>query len=83
MLKEVLPSIKAPVVVFVYFNQLLRRGMDEFCAQAKAAGAAGLFRVWRTVNSHVKLFPLKVGRVHNQQILLQPLLAVSGSVYLG
>ncbi|KAL2652180.1 hypothetical protein R1flu_020308 [Riccia fluitans] len=37
-----LPQIKAPVVLFVYYNQLLRRGVEVFVKEAKAAGASGL-----------------------------------------
>lgn len=41
MLKEVSPQLTAPVVVFSYYNPLLRRGIDTFCKQIKNAGAAG------------------------------------------
>lgn len=42
MLAEVTPQMKAPVVTFTYFNPIMARGPDKFCAMAKAAGASGL-----------------------------------------
>jgi len=42
MVTKVGPTIKAPIVLFTYFNPIIRRGMDKFCAQIKAAGASGL-----------------------------------------
>lgn len=43
---EMLASLKGelhiPVVLFTYSNPLLNRGMEAFCHQAAAAGAAGL-----------------------------------------
>lgn len=42
MLASVAPSLKAPVVLFTYYNPIMRRGMDSFCKQIKAAGASGL-----------------------------------------
>jgi len=43
---EMLTSLKGeltmPVVLFTYSNPLLNRGMDTFCRDAAAAGAAGL-----------------------------------------
>lgn len=41
MVAKVAPTIKAPLVLFTYFNPIIRRGMDQFCAQIKAAGASG------------------------------------------
>lgn len=41
MLSKVSPSIKAPVVMFTYYNPIMRRGMDKFMQQIKAAGASG------------------------------------------
>ena len=37
-LKETSPSIKAPIVLFTYYNPILRMGLDAFCAAAKDAG---------------------------------------------
>lgn len=42
MLKEVSPRLTAPVVVFTYYNPIMRKGLDTFCQQIKDAGAAGL-----------------------------------------
>lgn len=42
MVSRVSPQIKAPLVLFTYFNPIVRRGMDKFCEQIKAAGASGL-----------------------------------------
>mmetsp|Transcript_24463 Transcript_24463/g.61615 ORF Transcript_24463/g.61615 Transcript_24463/m.61615 type:complete len:277 (+) Transcript_24463:2-832(+) len=42
MLSGVRDSITAPVVLFCYYNPIMRRGPDLFCEQAKAAGASGL-----------------------------------------
>ena len=43
---EMLASLKGelhtPVVLFTYSNPLLSRGMERFCQEAAAAGAAGL-----------------------------------------
>ena len=42
MLAELRTQLHIPVVLFTYSNPLLNRGMEAFCAQAAAAGAAGL-----------------------------------------
>ena len=42
MLAEVSPGLKSPVVLFTYFNPILKKGIDQFCKEAKAAGASGL-----------------------------------------
>lgn len=42
MLSSVSPTIKAPIVMFTYYNPIMRRGMDKFMQQIKAAGASGL-----------------------------------------
>jgi hypothetical protein len=34
-------SIKAPIVMFTYYNPIMARGLDKFCKQAKEAGASG------------------------------------------
>jgi tryptophan synthase alpha subunit len=39
---EAAPAISAPLVMFTYYNPIMARGLPAFCAQAKAAGAAGL-----------------------------------------
>ncbi|KAK3149064.1 hypothetical protein QOZ80_3AG0212460 [Eleusine coracana subsp. coracana] len=42
MLKEVTPELSCPVVLFSYFNPILRRGLANFTAAAKEAGVHGL-----------------------------------------
>lgn len=41
MVRSVAPGLKAPLVLFTYFNPIIRRGMDNFCKQIKEAGASG------------------------------------------
>lgn len=41
MVRKVSPSIKAPLVMFTYFNPIMRKGMDNFCSEIKSAGASG------------------------------------------
>lgn len=42
MVRGVAPGLKAPLVLFTYFNPILRKGLDKFCATIKEAGASGL-----------------------------------------
>ncbi|KAG2534580.1 hypothetical protein PVAP13_9NG070737 [Panicum virgatum] len=42
MLKEVAPELSCPVVLFSYFNPIVRRGLADFAAAAKDAGVDGL-----------------------------------------
>lgn len=42
MLKKSSGNLKAPVVLFTYFNPILKKGIDTFCSLAKDAGASGL-----------------------------------------
>jgi tryptophan synthase alpha chain len=42
MVSRVAPTLKAPLVLFTYYNPILRKGVDKFCAAIKAAGASGL-----------------------------------------
>ena len=42
MLKTVSPTIRAPIVLFTYYNPILNRGISTFMQQAAAAGAKGL-----------------------------------------
>lgn len=41
MVRATSPQLKAPLVLFTYFNPILRKGLDKFCTQIKAAGASG------------------------------------------
>lgn len=42
MVAEVSPSLRAPLLMFTYYNPIMARGADNFCRQAKAAGISGL-----------------------------------------
>jgi indole-3-glycerol-phosphate lyase len=42
MLKEVTPQLSCPVVIYSYFNPIVRRGLADFAAAVKEAGAHGL-----------------------------------------
>jgi len=42
MLKEVTPGLSCPVVLFSYFNPIVRWGLADFAAAAKEAGVDGL-----------------------------------------
>lgn len=46
MVAKVAPGLSAPLVLFTYFNPIIRRGMDTFCDQIKAAGASGARARW-------------------------------------
>jgi hypothetical protein len=51
MVAKVSPTLNAPLVLFTYYNPIIRRGMDKFCQQIKAAGAAGGVRDWTKTGS--------------------------------
>ncbi|GAB4815682.1 hypothetical protein N2152v2_002728 [Parachlorella kessleri] len=42
IVREATETVRAPIVLFTYYNPIMARGLDKFCAQAKEAGAAGL-----------------------------------------
>ncbi|MBD2345549.1 tryptophan synthase subunit alpha [Anabaena subtropica] len=42
MLKATTPSLQAPVILLIYYNSILHRGIDKFLEQIAAAGVAGL-----------------------------------------
>lgn len=42
LLAKVSPSLSSPVVLFTYYNPIMKRGAERFMKDAKAAGAAGL-----------------------------------------
>ena len=42
VVRQVSPSISAPIVMFTYFNPIMARGLDKFCEQISSAGASGL-----------------------------------------
>lgn len=41
MLREVTPELSCPVVIFSYFNPIVRRGTRSFAAAAREAGVKG------------------------------------------
>lgn len=41
LVKEVSSQLRAPLVMFQYFNPMLRCTVDTYCQRASAAGAAG------------------------------------------
>lgn len=42
MLRQVSPTLKAPIILFTYYNPILNRGIETFLKQAYDAGARGL-----------------------------------------
>ncbi|MEQ8757883.1 MAG: tryptophan synthase subunit alpha [Coleofasciculus sp. G1-WW12-02] len=40
--QEVTPDLKAPIILFMYYNPILNRGIEVFLKQIAAAGIAGL-----------------------------------------
>ncbi|KAG2498867.1 hypothetical protein HYH03_003059 [Edaphochlamys debaryana] len=42
MVRRTAPHMKAPLVMFTYYNPIMRKGLDNFCNTIKEAGAAGL-----------------------------------------
>jgi tryptophan synthase alpha chain len=41
MVSRIAPRLRAPLVLFTYFNPIMRRGLDTFCRQIADAGASG------------------------------------------
>lgn len=41
LVAEVAPTLSAPILLFVYYNPILARGLENFCAQVAIAGAKG------------------------------------------
>ncbi|MEA5510341.1 tryptophan synthase subunit alpha [Crocosphaera sp. UHCC 0190] len=42
LVKDVQPDIKAPIILFTYYNPIFYRGIEAFLQQIKAAGVQGL-----------------------------------------
>jgi len=42
LVRRVSPSTSAALVLFTYFNPIMRRGMDRFCEEISEAGVSGL-----------------------------------------
>lgn len=43
MLKGVIPELSCPIVIFTYYNPILKRGVSNFMAIIKQAGVHGNF----------------------------------------
>jgi tryptophan synthase alpha chain len=41
VVRQASATIRAPIVMFTYYNPIMARGLDKFCRQAKEAGASG------------------------------------------
>ena len=41
-LSQVAPTLRAPLILFTYYNPILRRGLEPFIADISAAGVGGL-----------------------------------------
>lgn len=39
---QVAPTLRAPLILFTYYNPILRRGLEQFIAEIAAAGVGGL-----------------------------------------
>ncbi|PNH12743.1 Tryptophan synthase alpha chain [Tetrabaena socialis] len=42
MVRRTAPGMKAPLVMFTYYNPIMRKGLEKFCQTIKDAGASGL-----------------------------------------
>lgn len=42
MVKDIAPTLKAPLILFTYYNPILNRGIEVFLKQIEAAGVRGL-----------------------------------------
>lgn len=42
MIKDVAPQLKAPLILFIYYNPILNRGIEAFLKEIAEAGAQGL-----------------------------------------
>ena len=41
-MRQVTPTLRAPLILFTYYNPILRRGAEKFIAEISAAGVGGL-----------------------------------------
>ena len=41
VVRRVSPQIRASIVMFTYFNPIMRRGAERFCRDIREAGASG------------------------------------------
>jgi tryptophan synthase alpha chain len=72
MLAELQGSLSTPVVLFTYSNPLLNRGMEAFCHEAAAAGAAGLVVPDLPLEEAEKLSPIAAAEGLDLVLLVAP-----------
>ncbi|MBD2719847.1 tryptophan synthase subunit alpha [Synechococcus sp. FACHB-909] len=72
MLASLRGRLSVPVVLFTYSNPLLNRGMDSFCREAAAAGAAGLVVPDLPLEEGQKLSAIAAGHGLDLVLLVAP-----------
>ncbi|MFO8238475.1 MAG: tryptophan synthase subunit alpha [Prochlorococcaceae cyanobacterium] len=72
MLASLRGELQIPVVLFTYSNPLLNRGMETFCQEAAAAGAAGLVVPDLPLEEAEKLSAIAVGAGLDLVLLVAP-----------
>lgn len=72
MLRGLQGHLTTPVVLFTYSNPLLNRGMERFCQEAAAAGAAGLVVPDLPLEEAQKLSPIAAGQGLDLVLLVAP-----------
>jgi tryptophan synthase alpha chain len=72
LLAELRGQLTLPVVLFTYSNPLLNRGMERFCQEAAAAGAAGLVVPDLPLEEAEKLSPIASAHGLDLVLLVAP-----------
>ena len=72
LLAELRGQLNLPVVLFTYSNPLLNRGMERFCQEAAAAGAAGLVVPDLPLEEAEKLSPIAAAHGLDLVLLVAP-----------
>ncbi len=72
MLSGLRGQLQIPVVLFTYSNPLLNRGMERFCREAAAAGAAGLVVPDLPLEEAEKLSPIAAAEGLDLVLLVAP-----------
>jgi tryptophan synthase alpha chain len=72
MLSGLRGTLTVPVVLFTYSNPLLNRGMEDFCREAAAAGAAGLVVPDLPLEEAEKLSPIAAAQGLDLVLLVAP-----------
>ena len=72
LLASLQSTLTVPVVLFTYSNPLLSRGLERFCEQAAAAGAAGLVVPDLPLEEAEKLSPLASAHGLDLVLLVAP-----------